>query len=305
VKNDFRSKSASKRVLEDAKLGKFDVFDEKSLRDQKLEDLDADAKTSLVKLSAERKAAWAIGNYVQFARAQFAGKTTDTERGKAFSKVLDLLTAKKNDWKIPEEPYKSIWETGWNNVVEAIKDELLMNLQGNQYWFPNSDWNALEYPQGISIDPIAGVVAVTKTTTFKVTGGTGQIKFTMMNDTSGGATIHASTGLYTAGPNAGRSTVGVADEAGNTAVAKVTVNPALAIAPTTQNVTHGGTVQFNATGGVEPRKYSFSDNQSIGATIDESTGLYKAGSAGGKTDKVKVTDSSIPPVSQEATVNVQ
>ena len=56
---------------------------------------------------------------------------------------------------------------------------------------------------------------------------------------------------------------------------------------------------------MEPRKYSVSDNQSVGATIVGGTGRYKAGSTAGKTDKVKVIDSSTPPVSIEATVNVQ
>jgi len=172
-----------------------------------------------------------------------------------------------------------------------------------------ADVNAAMYKKmfplnGFSIDPVAVAVVVSHTKAFKVTGGTGKVKFTMMNDTTGGATVDASTGLYTAGPNAGTSTVGVAGDAGQIAGATVTVNPALAIAPISQSVTHGSTVKFNATGGVEPRKFSISNNQS-GATIDEKTGLYKAGSTAGKTDKVKVTDSSLPPISMEATVNVQ
>ena len=79
----------------------------------------------------------------------------------------------------------------------------------------------------------------------------------------------------------------------------------LTVAPMSQNVFHGATFQFNATGGVAPRKFSISDNQSVGAKIDENTGLYTAGSTADKADKVKVTDSSSPPVSIEATVNVQ
>src|SRR5262249_53330727 len=101
------------------------------------------------------------------------------------------------------------------------------------------------------------------------------------------------------------STVGVADETGKTAIATVTVIPALTITPTSLSVIHGSTFQFNVTGGVAPRKFYISDNQSGSATIDGTTGLYKTGSAPGKTDKVKLTDSSTPPVSIEATVDVQ
>lgn len=169
----------------------------------------------------------------------------------------------------------------------------------------NAAMNKKMYPHdSLTIVPDTSVIVPSGTKTFKVTGGTGQVKFTLMNDTTGGATVDTSTGLYRAGPSAGTSIVGVADETNKIAVATVTVNPALAIAPVSQNVTHGNTFQFNATGGVAPLKFSISNNQS-GATIDENTGLYIAGSAMGKIDKVKVTDSSSPPVSIEATVSVQ
>lgn len=174
----------------------------------------------------------------------------------------------------------------------------------------NAAMNQTMYPHdGLSIDPVASVVAVSGTKDLKVTGATGLVKFTLMNDTTSSATVKAevdaSTGHYKAGPNAGISIVGVADAAGRTAVTTVTVNPALAIAPVSQNVAHGTTFQFNATGGVEPLKFSVSDNRSVGATIDEKTGLYRAGSTAPTKDKVKVTDSSSPPVSIEATVSVQ
>ena len=170
----------------------------------------------------------------------------------------------------------------------------------------NAAMNKKMFPHDtLTIDPETSVVVPSGTKTFKVTGGTGQVNFALMNDTTVGATVDASTGLYTAGKNAGTSVVGAADETNKTAVAVITVNPALTIAPVSQSVTHGNSFQFNATGGVAPRKFSISDNQSVVATIDEKTGLYKTGSTTGKTDKVKVTDSSSPPLSIEATVNVQ
>ena len=170
----------------------------------------------------------------------------------------------------------------------------------------NAVMNDKMYPHNsLSIDPAASVVVVSDTKALKVTGVTGRATFTKMYDTTGGPAVDPSTGLYTAGPNTGISIVGVADEAGKTAVTTITVNPPLTIAPVSQNVTHGNTFQLIATGGVEPRKFSISDNQSVGANIDEKTGLYTAGSTAGKTDKIKVIDSSTPPKSVEATVNVQ
>jgi hypothetical protein len=170
----------------------------------------------------------------------------------------------------------------------------------------NAAMNEKMYPHAsFSIDPIVSIVAVSGTKVFKVTGVTGRATFTKMYDTTGAAEVDPSTGLYTAGPNSGTSIVGVADEAGKTAVATITVNPALTIAPVSQNVAHGNKFRLIATGGLEPHKFSISDNQSIGATIDEETGLYTAGNTAGTTDKVKVTDLSTPPVSIEATVNVQ
>ena len=170
----------------------------------------------------------------------------------------------------------------------------------------NAAMNKKMFPHDtLTIDPGTSVIVSPGTKTFKVTGGMGQVKYTLMNDTTGGATVDASTGLYTAGKNAGISLVGVADETSKSAVAIITVTSALAVSPTSQNLTSGATFQFNATGGIAPRKFSISQNQSVGATIDEKTGLYTAGSTAGTTDKVKVTDSSSPPVSIEATVNVQ
>lgn len=169
----------------------------------------------------------------------------------------------------------------------------------------NTAMNKTMYPHdSLSIDPVSSIVTVSGTKALKVTGGTGQVKFSVMNDTTGGAKVDPTTGLYTAGPNAGKTTVGAVDEASKTAVATVTVNPALTITPNSQSVNRGATFPFNATGGVPPLKFSISNNQS-GATIDQKTGLYTAGSTAGKTDKVKVTDSSLPPISMEATVNVQ
>ncbi len=170
----------------------------------------------------------------------------------------------------------------------------------------NAAMNKKMYPQeSPTIDPVASVVVVSKTKIFKATGATGQVRFTLMHDTTGAPPINPSTGLYTAGSAPGISIIGMADEAGKTAIAKVTVNPALLITPNSQNVFHGQSFQFRATGGVPPLKFTLSDKQSGDAAVDEKTGLYKAGTIAGKADKVVVTDSASPANSAEATVDVQ
>src|SRR5262247_314030 len=135
---------------------------------------------------------------------------------------------------------------------------------------------------GLLLYPGTTAVSVSGTQAFQISGASGQVRFTVMNDTTGGATVNATTGVYTAGTNAGTSTVGVVDEKNQTAFATVTVHPALTIIPAAQNVIHGQPFQFKATGGVPPLKFTISDDQSGGATIEEKTGLYKAGNTAGK-----------------------
>lgn len=168
----------------------------------------------------------------------------------------------------------------------------------------NAAMNKAMYPHNeLSINPTTVVTTVSSTKTFQVARGTGLVRFAIIQDTTGGATVNTSTGLYTAGPNPGTSVIGAADEAGKSVTAIVTVNPTLTIVPSSQTVPHGQSFQFKATGGVPPLKFSISDNQS-GSAIDQK-GLYTAGNTGGRTDKVKVTDLSSPLNSVEATVIVQ
>lgn len=82
---------------------------------------------------------------------------------------------------------------------------------------------AMYHHTKLSIDPMIATVTVAGRQTFHVRNGTGPITFSLMQDGTGGATIEASTGVYTAGPHKGRSIIGATDEAGKTAVATVTV----------------------------------------------------------------------------------
>jgi hypothetical protein len=169
----------------------------------------------------------------------------------------------------------------------------------------NSAMNKAMYPHNdLTVTPETAAVMVGGKQTFKTAGGKGQVRLTLMHDAAIVGQFDVSTGEYTAGTTPGIFAIGAADSAGNTAIAIVTVHPQLAIAPTSPSVAQGKTLQFTAVGGVPPLQFTISDNQSEGAAIDQK-GLYTAGRIGGRTDKVKVTDSSSPPNSVEATVNVQ
>ncbi|UVT21180.1 MAG: hypothetical protein H8K03_04470 [Nitrospira sp.] len=170
----------------------------------------------------------------------------------------------------------------------------------------NSALNKAMYPHNdLTITPETTATTVGGTQTFKTAGGKGLVRFTLMHDAATAGTINPSTGEYTAGTTSGKFAVGAADTAGNTAFAVVIVHPQLTLAPTSPRVAHGQTLQFSATGGVPPLNFTLSDNQSGGASIDAKTGLYKAGSTAGNTDKVMVSDSSSPPKSVDTTVTVQ
>lgn len=168
----------------------------------------------------------------------------------------------------------------------------------------NSAMNKAMYPHNeLTITPEIAAVMVGGKQTFKTAGGKGQIRLTLMHDSAIAGRLDASTGEYTAGTTPGTYAIGAADPAGNTAIAVVTVYPQLVITPTSQNIAQGKTLQFTATGGVPPLKFSISSNLS-GGSIDQK-GLYTAGNTGNMTDTVKVTDSASPPNLVDTTVSVR
>ena len=85
------------------------------------------------------------------------------------------------------------------------------------------------------------------------------------------------------------------------ATAQIIATP-IQLFPASTSVAPSATVQFTAYGGVKTYVYSISVNGSSGSSINASTGLYAAGSAG--TDTILVTDSASPANTQTASVVV-
>ena len=81
-----------------------------------------------------------------------------------------------------------------------------------------------EIVSSLAITPTSASVLVNATVQLSASGGTSPYTYSILNDTTGGATVGASTGLYTAGPNAGTSGVRVTDNVSAVADMTVTVS---------------------------------------------------------------------------------
>lgn len=228
VKKELQLKVAKKQLLDDAKKEKFTVFDEKSLKDKGLDD--PDSMLALVKASAEQKANWAVKKYKEFAQKQFKEATDDpNKKSAAFEQTVAMLAAHKNEWTSGDQ-YDLVWKNAWDGVVKELKDDLLMNLSCIKGCFIENDWKALEYSNNLAIAPSKADVPVEKKMKFTASGGTGEITYTLMSDTSNATKPDVSTGTYTAGSMLGIAVIGVADKAGNVSTARITVRPILYIA---------------------------------------------------------------------------
>ncbi len=134
----------------------------------------------------------------------------------------------------------------------------------------------------LGISPATYSIAINNTTTFSAGGGQAPYTFSV----SGGGSINATTGVYTAPASSGTVTVTVTDNLGSTANSLVTINPALAISPTSQTVLVNSTVTLSASGGVTP--YTFSIVSGTGS-INSTTGDYATPASNGSAT-VRVTD---------------
>jgi hypothetical protein len=144
------------------------------------------------------------------------------------------------------------------------------------------------------ISPPSVQLQINQTQQFAATGGTGFGYVFSVSQNNSGATINPTTGLYVAGSRGGvTDVVTVTDAVGTTANATVvigTVPSALVISPANTSVPPRGQLQFTASGGLPPYRFTFASNASQGSLTN--SGLYTAGSRGSVVDIVRVTDST-------------
>ena len=155
-----------------------------------------------------------------------------------------------------------------------------------------------QVPPPLTLSPVTPTVVVGGTQAFTAAGGMPSYTFSLVpgKDTTGGATIDVTTGLYTAaGPTSGTTEIQVTDSAGITETTLVTVNPPLTLSPLTPTVVVRKPLTFTGTGGVPPYTFSLVSGRDTtgGATIDPTTGRYTSGPTDGST-MIQVTDSSMP-----------
>ena len=153
----------------------------------------------------------------------------------------------------------------------------------------------------LGISPSSISLVTNGSITFAAGGGTAPYTFSVE---SGGGVIDAVSGAYVAPPTSGLATVRVTDSQGTpeTAEASITVNiaGALLISPSSIVLGTGGSVSFNAYGGVAPYAFSIVVG---GGSVDPVTGVYNA-PLGSDSVTVRVTDSDTPPSTNDAAVTV-
>lgn len=155
------------------------------------------------------------------------------------------------------------------------------------------DFIAYQVWDGVpTIEPQAATLVSSETRTFVASGGRPPYRFAIVSG-GGELAVDGARARYTAPDSPGAAVIEVTDELGGRAQARVTVQgeappppPALKIAPASADVTTGGTVDFQASGGVPPYTFSIVSGE---GTIDAESGLYTA--PGDPTEaEVQVTD---------------
>lgn len=147
----------------------------------------------------------------------------------------------------------------------------------------------------VTISPTTLTLAVNETRTFSGLGGSTPYTFSVQ---SGGGSVNASSGAYTAPGSVGTATVRITDALNQTADATVTIVAALSLSPATVTLAVGNQQQFTPSGGVGPFTY---DIQSGSGSVN-SSGLFTAGGSSGSA-VVRVTDSEGRTATSTVTIN--
>jgi MYXO-CTERM domain-containing protein len=145
---------------------------------------------------------------------------------------------------------------------------------------------------GVSVTPPAPVVAPHGSLNLVASGGSGLgFLFTLTANLSGG-TINATTGVYAAGGLGSTvDLVTVTDSLGNSVAVSISVGGGLAVSPATTTVSPRQSATFAAAGGSGVGfAFALTSNGS-GGVVDPASGAYTAGSLGGVSDVLTVTDS--------------
>ncbi|MBI3558492.1 MAG: hypothetical protein HY074_19655, partial [Deltaproteobacteria bacterium] len=135
----------------------------------------------------------------------------------------------------------------------------------------------------LAISPASLLLVVNNVFSFSASGGFPTYSYSLV---SGGGNIDSRTGRYSAPASPGSAVVRVFDSTGSSSDATVTINPVLAISPSSTSLSINTSTNFTATGGVPPYSYSVFTG---GGTINAANGRYAAPSAPG-TATVRVTD---------------
>ena len=168
------------------------------------------------------------------------------------------------------------------DVTDTI---ILTDIDGNY------ETTSVSVGPGISISPNGGTVPPRGTLTLSAAGGSATGFTWSLEAKPSGAFIDGS-GVYMAGSTGSVSDVArVTDSLGNTATVTIVVTASLTVAPPSVTLQPRSSQSFSASGGSGTGyTWAFVSNGS-GGTLNPSTGVYIAGTAGGTTDVVGVTDS--------------
>jgi large repetitive protein len=156
----------------------------------------------------------------------------------------------------------------------------------------NTQYASVTVTAGVGISPVSPATSPKGSISFNASGGSGGPYTWSLATNNSGGTIGMTTGAYVAGSiGSVTDVVQVSDSQGNTRTTNVTVTPAVTISPASATIAPMGMQTFGATGGSGTGFTWSMQVAPSGGTIGPTTGAYVAGSNGGVTDVVLVTDS--------------